>query len=645
MFRHLHEEGVVCLLHYLAYLARLDVEVHLSGLYARDVEDIVDELEQQLVVGVDGFGKELFFFGREVGIGLQQQVGEADDGIERGSDFVAHVGEEGLLELCFLCQSACFLQFGFTLSEHVDVHQHTVSSFKAAVFSQYTFAAESVPVVFAVAVDVESDLRRILFALLDSSHSFCQQWHVVGMDSFVKLARSGLVRGLSEELPEGVAQGDCVAMAFPYEGLIVLDGEVEHRLVLFCHFLQDPLLALNPEQSYDQQHDDDEEHDAARIVGGEVEVWELVSPRHVLDDEALGQHIFGETVFLGSLPVDEVFFLRCPDRNLLRFLAVHDLHGTIHHVRSDGLWRSEIAAHKGAARQSEVCLDGCHHGFYTRQLDHRHRLRVVFQLDVGEMAVTSHDIEHVTGTEGVLLDGFVGVTGEVAQGEGSDGVDILRHLTEFDESVVPVEVVDDRFLLGYLLSDVHERLSVEKRAVDHRVGMPVTCQDGTDEDILHDVYLVLDTRRVGMSGEEFFVGIDDTAENDGHGVDEFVTGAECRVGSLIAHGEDHVYLMVLHGFVQQSFSLFFLLIFVEVFAKEVEVSQFHVLSGFAEFVLHLFQHGRIVVIILVVGEDDGDVVVGIHIAGVYRDYGYDNYYHSSQDKHQLFPDSDHSMSI
>ena len=67
------------------------------GLDLRQVEDVVDQGEEVLAAGEDDF-QVVFALGLVVLlVALAQQVGEADDGVQRRADFVAHVGQEAAL--------------------------------------------------------------------------------------------------------------------------------------------------------------------------------------------------------------------------------------------------------------------------------------------------------------------------------------------------------------------------------------------------------------------------------------------------------------------------------------------------------------------------------------------------------------------
>jgi hypothetical protein len=75
----------------------LEVDVHAAGLDLGEVEDVGDEAEQVLAGELDlaqlvGGALEAALVGL-----LEQHLGVADDGVERGAQLVAHVGEEAAL--------------------------------------------------------------------------------------------------------------------------------------------------------------------------------------------------------------------------------------------------------------------------------------------------------------------------------------------------------------------------------------------------------------------------------------------------------------------------------------------------------------------------------------------------------------------
>ena len=72
-----------------------DLEVHPSRLHLREVEDVVDDLEQAVAGGVDDL-RVLALLRREVGV--EEQPRHADHAVHRRADLVAHVGHELRLE-------------------------------------------------------------------------------------------------------------------------------------------------------------------------------------------------------------------------------------------------------------------------------------------------------------------------------------------------------------------------------------------------------------------------------------------------------------------------------------------------------------------------------------------------------------------
>ena len=90
---------------------------HASGLDARDVEDFVDEGEEVF----SGFGDMIDAFDLFGVIGAEaEELGESENGVERGSELVAHSGEE--VAFCagsLFCARACFAElfFGFSAED------------------------------------------------------------------------------------------------------------------------------------------------------------------------------------------------------------------------------------------------------------------------------------------------------------------------------------------------------------------------------------------------------------------------------------------------------------------------------------------------------------------------------------------------
>src|SRR5579884_2837770 len=67
------------------------LKLQAAGLDFREIEKIVEQPEEDLAAGADGFGKVALFEGE---IGFQQDSGHTDDSVERSPQLVAHVGEE-----------------------------------------------------------------------------------------------------------------------------------------------------------------------------------------------------------------------------------------------------------------------------------------------------------------------------------------------------------------------------------------------------------------------------------------------------------------------------------------------------------------------------------------------------------------------
>jgi hypothetical protein len=77
--------------HGAAQIEILHGEFELAGLDARNVQNVVDDGEQDLGGFPGGIQGIVLFRGQGRG---QSQLGHADDGVERGADFVAHLGQE-----------------------------------------------------------------------------------------------------------------------------------------------------------------------------------------------------------------------------------------------------------------------------------------------------------------------------------------------------------------------------------------------------------------------------------------------------------------------------------------------------------------------------------------------------------------------
>ncbi len=75
----------------VAQVEGLVLELEAARLDLREVEDVVDQGQQGVAAGADGFDVVALL---EVEIGLEQEPGHADHPVERGADLVAHVGQE-----------------------------------------------------------------------------------------------------------------------------------------------------------------------------------------------------------------------------------------------------------------------------------------------------------------------------------------------------------------------------------------------------------------------------------------------------------------------------------------------------------------------------------------------------------------------
>ena len=75
-----------------------ELQFHLAGLDLGDVQDIVDQAQEVLTAVVDGLQVLPLHIGDRTVDPLEDDAGEADDGVERGPQFVGHVGQELALE-------------------------------------------------------------------------------------------------------------------------------------------------------------------------------------------------------------------------------------------------------------------------------------------------------------------------------------------------------------------------------------------------------------------------------------------------------------------------------------------------------------------------------------------------------------------
>ena len=95
-----------------------DLQLLLTGLNLGDVHDVVDDAQQLLVVLLYQTDKLLTL---SIILNIRQHAGEADDGIQRGTDFVTHVGNESRLQtVTLLCPRQSLLQGELQLLTTVD---------------------------------------------------------------------------------------------------------------------------------------------------------------------------------------------------------------------------------------------------------------------------------------------------------------------------------------------------------------------------------------------------------------------------------------------------------------------------------------------------------------------------------------------
>src|SRR5215469_4727947 len=71
-----------------------EFEFQLTSLDLGQVEHIIDETQQVLAVGLKAFEYAQHLFGRLAVSAIRHQFGVAQDGVERGAQLVAHIGEE-----------------------------------------------------------------------------------------------------------------------------------------------------------------------------------------------------------------------------------------------------------------------------------------------------------------------------------------------------------------------------------------------------------------------------------------------------------------------------------------------------------------------------------------------------------------------
>ena len=85
---------------------RLEPEIHAAGGDLRQIEQLVDELQQVPAVARDGFEVVALRTAQRGALDLtgQEQLAESDHAVQRGAQLVRHVGEELVLELARLIQ-------------------------------------------------------------------------------------------------------------------------------------------------------------------------------------------------------------------------------------------------------------------------------------------------------------------------------------------------------------------------------------------------------------------------------------------------------------------------------------------------------------------------------------------------------------
>ena len=89
-----------------ADLQRLFVHQHLARFNAGKVENVIDNMQQRL--GRAHHQREVFPLLR-VELGVQTELGHAQDTVHRGADLMAHVGEKGAFRLVCLAGHFCRL--------------------------------------------------------------------------------------------------------------------------------------------------------------------------------------------------------------------------------------------------------------------------------------------------------------------------------------------------------------------------------------------------------------------------------------------------------------------------------------------------------------------------------------------------------
>ena len=204
----------------------LDYKLHLSRLHTRQVNNVVDELQQQVVVGEYGINEHRLFLGRIFFPGHCQELRESHDGIQRSAYLVTHVGEERLLQCRLLSQSAGLVELELLELVVIHLEQHSVRTLIVAFGVNHSLAANLIPVPLAVAIEVGLHLSRIRVSAVYLIHSREKLLAVVGMYHTHKLVNVAHVRLMSIVMPEGVAQIDGLAISLPCEGVAVFHRHV-----------------------------------------------------------------------------------------------------------------------------------------------------------------------------------------------------------------------------------------------------------------------------------------------------------------------------------------------------------------------------------------------------------------------------------
>ncbi|HSS38291.1 MAG TPA: hypothetical protein VLT58_05930, partial [Polyangia bacterium] len=76
----------------------LGVDLHVSRLDARQIQNVVDEVQEPLPVAFDHLQIAALVDGQRAGHPVPQQLRQRQHGVQRRPDLVAHVGDERALE-------------------------------------------------------------------------------------------------------------------------------------------------------------------------------------------------------------------------------------------------------------------------------------------------------------------------------------------------------------------------------------------------------------------------------------------------------------------------------------------------------------------------------------------------------------------